>query len=302
MGYLGRTPTPSPVTADDIPDNSIDASKIIDGSIELAEIADNSITDAKLNSSKLDGIETGATADQSKADIEGLGLSYLHSGNIGSTDLNNLTTVGVYCNANTSANQPIDNNAGSIIHLKGLDGNYVSQLFQYSSGGDLYVRGKHGSAAAWSSWSKVWHDGNTAGTVLQVVSSIFTTSFSHSNTALTDVGHSVSITPKSATSTLYLEWAGNISTNTIQGMVVAIREGNTSIGGGSQSGGGVFNYNADYIGNTHDNQSMITLTPSTGLAARTFKISTKISHGSGTNGAKYEGGWGPCMLKITEIA
>jgi hypothetical protein len=60
MGYLGRTPTPSPVTADDIPANSIDASKIVDGSIELAEIADNSITDAKLNSSKLDGIATSA--------------------------------------------------------------------------------------------------------------------------------------------------------------------------------------------------------------------------------------------------
>ena len=61
MGYLGRSPTPSPIDTSDIPANSIDASKIIDGSIELAEIADNSITDAKLNSSKLDGIETGAT-------------------------------------------------------------------------------------------------------------------------------------------------------------------------------------------------------------------------------------------------
>ena len=61
MGYLGRTPTPSPIDSSDIPANSIDASKIVDGSIELAEIADNSITDAKLNSSKLDGIETGAT-------------------------------------------------------------------------------------------------------------------------------------------------------------------------------------------------------------------------------------------------
>jgi len=60
MGYLGRTPTPSPIDASDIPTNSIDASKIVDGSIELAEIADNSITDAKLNSSKLDGIEASA--------------------------------------------------------------------------------------------------------------------------------------------------------------------------------------------------------------------------------------------------
>ena len=241
MPYIGRTPSAVPVTADDIPANSIDASKIIDGSIELAEISDNSITDAKLNSSKLDGIEAGATADQTKADIEGLGIA-----------------------------------ASSITGaLPAIDGSALTSLTSSQM---------------------------PAGSVLQVVSSIFTSSFSHSNTASTDVGHSVSITPKSATSTLYLEWVGNISTNAIQGMVVAIREGNTSIGGGSQSGGGVFNYNADYTGNTHDNQSMITLTPSTGLAARTFKISTNISHGSGTNGAKYEGGWGPCMLKITEIA
>jgi hypothetical protein len=75
MSYVGRVPSSVPVTADDIPANSIDASKIIDGSIELAEIADNSITDAKLNSTKLDGIEAGATADQSKADIEGLGIA-----------------------------------------------------------------------------------------------------------------------------------------------------------------------------------------------------------------------------------
>ncbi len=60
MGYLGRTPTPSPVTIDDIPANSIDASKIVDGSIEVSDIKDNSITDAKLNSTKLDGIADSA--------------------------------------------------------------------------------------------------------------------------------------------------------------------------------------------------------------------------------------------------
>jgi len=60
MPYVGRAPSAVPVTADDIPANSIDASKIVDGSIELAEIADNSITDAKLNSSKLDGIADSA--------------------------------------------------------------------------------------------------------------------------------------------------------------------------------------------------------------------------------------------------
>ena len=60
MPYVGRTPTPSPVTIDDIPANSIDASKIVDGSIEVSDIKDNSITDAKLNSTKLDGIADSA--------------------------------------------------------------------------------------------------------------------------------------------------------------------------------------------------------------------------------------------------
>ena len=38
MGYLGRTPTAVPVTADDIPDNSITAAKIVDGVIEIADV------------------------------------------------------------------------------------------------------------------------------------------------------------------------------------------------------------------------------------------------------------------------
>jgi DNA-directed RNA polymerase subunit F len=38
MPYLGRTPTPVPVTADDIPANSITADKIKDGVIEIADI------------------------------------------------------------------------------------------------------------------------------------------------------------------------------------------------------------------------------------------------------------------------
>jgi hypothetical protein len=137
-----------------------------------------------------------------------------------------------------------------------------------------------------------------AGSVLQVVSSVFTTTFTHSNTSFTDVGHSVSITPKSASSVLYLDWAGNLSTNAIIGMVLAIREGSTSIGGGADSQGSVFYYDSTYTNNTHNNQSCITSTPSTGLTARTFKISTKVSHGSGTNGAKYEGEWVLVCLEL----
>ncbi len=39
MPYIGRTPSAVPVTADDIPANSIDASKIVDGVIERADIS-----------------------------------------------------------------------------------------------------------------------------------------------------------------------------------------------------------------------------------------------------------------------
>ena len=38
MLYLGRVPSPVPVTADDIPDNSITAAKIVDGVIEIADV------------------------------------------------------------------------------------------------------------------------------------------------------------------------------------------------------------------------------------------------------------------------
>lgn len=38
MGYLGRVPSPVPVTAEDIPPNSITADKIKDGVIEIADV------------------------------------------------------------------------------------------------------------------------------------------------------------------------------------------------------------------------------------------------------------------------
>ena len=38
MPYVGRVPSAVPVTADDIPDNSITAAKIVDGVIEIADV------------------------------------------------------------------------------------------------------------------------------------------------------------------------------------------------------------------------------------------------------------------------
>jgi hypothetical protein len=62
MPYIGKQPANVPVTADDIPANSIDASKIIDGAITIADIADDAVTADKLANSINTDIATGVTA------------------------------------------------------------------------------------------------------------------------------------------------------------------------------------------------------------------------------------------------
>ena len=59
MPYVGRTPSAVPVTADDIPANSIDASKIIDGAIAVADVADNAITEAKIADAAVVSLKSG---------------------------------------------------------------------------------------------------------------------------------------------------------------------------------------------------------------------------------------------------
>jgi hypothetical protein len=55
MGYLGRSPTNVPVTADDIPDNSITAAKILDGVITPQDLSANAVTTAKIAGDAVDG-------------------------------------------------------------------------------------------------------------------------------------------------------------------------------------------------------------------------------------------------------
>jgi hypothetical protein len=47
MPYIGKTPSPVPIDASDIPDNSITAAKIVDGAIVAADIADATIVNLK---------------------------------------------------------------------------------------------------------------------------------------------------------------------------------------------------------------------------------------------------------------
>ena len=143
MPYVGRTPTPSPVTADDIPANSIDASKIVDGSIELAEIADNSITDAKLNSSKLDGIEASADVTDT--------TNVTAAGALMDSEVTNLTQVKAFDTTDyataaqgTTADAALPKAGGEVTGSIKL-GTNVARLYgsihSYSSAHDLNNRG-----------------------------------------------------------------------------------------------------------------------------------------------------------------
>ncbi len=57
MAYLGRVPSAVPVTADDIPDNSITAAKILDGVITAADIGANAVNTSEL-------VDDAVTADK----------------------------------------------------------------------------------------------------------------------------------------------------------------------------------------------------------------------------------------------
>ena len=62
MPYIGKEPAKVPVTAADIPDNSITAAKIVDGAITIADIADDAVTEDKL----ANAINTAIAANTAK--------------------------------------------------------------------------------------------------------------------------------------------------------------------------------------------------------------------------------------------
>ena len=86
MPYMGRVPSPVPVTVDDIPANSIDASKIIDGSIELAEISDGAISLAKLSATGTASTSNYLRGDNSWSEVDGLPTQTSNAGKYLGTD------------------------------------------------------------------------------------------------------------------------------------------------------------------------------------------------------------------------
>ena len=66
MAYLGRTPSNVPITASDIPDNSITAAKILDGVITPGDLSANAVTTAKIAGDAVDGTKIADNAINSE--------------------------------------------------------------------------------------------------------------------------------------------------------------------------------------------------------------------------------------------
>jgi len=85
MPYIGKEPAKVPVTAADIPDNSITAAKIVDGAITIADIADDAVTEAKLANAINSTIaantaKTGITSGQASAIVANTAKTGITSG------------------------------------------------------------------------------------------------------------------------------------------------------------------------------------------------------------------------------
>ena len=99
MAYIGKSPANVPVTAEDIPNNSITAAKIVDGAITIddiaanavgtSEIAANAVTNAKMADSAIGIAELSATGSPG-------GTTFLRGDNTwqtaGSTSASDLTS------------------------------------------------------------------------------------------------------------------------------------------------------------------------------------------------------------------
>ena len=130
---------------------------------------------------KLDGIETGATAEQTitlSGDATGSGTtniavtvlndSHSHSNYFpmpasgGVIDVNTPLGDGIYRGPTASwlNRGPSGNNAGGLLNINTHPGNYFSQLWFDSHGDDFYHRGINNDATPSAPWDKVWTAGN----------------------------------------------------------------------------------------------------------------------------------------------
>jgi len=155
------------------------------------------------------------------------------------------------------------------------------------------------------------------GSVLQVVQTFYTSTFSTTSTSLTDItGFSISITPKFATSKILLLVQLSVAQASNGGYTngfVIIRNGSTSVGNGTAG------TSSNYItaANSYAGESPICVSANyldspASTSAQTYQVQTKCQSGSGTfyvnrtgnlNGGSqtYQGGYASTITAM-EIA
>ena len=87
MPYLGKQPANVPVTADDIPDNSITSAKILDGVITIADIGANAVGNSEMADDAVGVAELSATGTASNTTFLRGDNSWQTAGSTSASDL-----------------------------------------------------------------------------------------------------------------------------------------------------------------------------------------------------------------------
>lgn len=122
---------------------------------------------------------------------------------------------------------------------------------------------------------------STTGSVLRVVSTIKTDTFSTTSTTLTDItGLSATITPSATSSLVLIHFSVNIDTPQTSG--VAIVRGSTKIGAGATAGNRTTSttYTITGLANRPNTQSSLFLDSPATTSATTYKLQTYTSTGT----------------------
>lgn len=156
------------------------ANTVIDGSYVHT---DNNYTTTE--KSKLAGIESGATADQTKADIDALGINAATLDGLDSTDLTplyraitdvaNIDTPGstyIFAHDDSSfpggTKPPNSSNALGIISMHTHSGNYTTQLGLSTSTNELFLRSDNNSGT-FGTWQRIYGQNNLSKTVIDAL-------------------------------------------------------------------------------------------------------------------------------------
>jgi hypothetical protein len=162
-----------------------------------------------------------------------------------------------------------------------------------------------------NSWQS--SSGSTLNNIVQIRNSQFTGAINTTGSTYVSTGHSVTITPKFATSKILLVWSGNISCENpnsgglgAAGSHYTIFRDGTNIMTNTQSSM-AFTYNeatsTTGVNNWHRQGFANILVDASSTASTTFTVYQRLSTGFTNVGsyAKYHGDWGSCSLTAMEI-